>query len=64
MKCALCGYEFREEEGQAACAGCPLARGCRLVRCPNCGYDMPAEPKLITALKAWRNRDRGTRRKS
>ncbi len=30
MKCALCGHDFDETQAQAACAGCPLAQGCKL----------------------------------
>ena len=42
MKCALCGYAFSAEQSEGACQGCPLHRKCRLVRCPNCGYETPA----------------------
>jgi Fe2+ transport system protein FeoA/rubredoxin len=39
--CALCGFEF-EKLGAASCATtCVLARHCKLVRCPNCGYEFP-----------------------
>lgn len=64
MKCPLCGDQFREEDGKAACKGCPLAGACHMVRCPNCGYDMPAEPKLVKVFKAWRRQKNGTGRKS
>ena len=64
MKCPLCGYQSREEDGRAACTGCLLAKACHMVKCPNCGYDIPKEPKIIRALKAWGRRDNGTRRKS
>ncbi len=64
MKCPLCGHQFREEDGQAACRGCLLAGSCHMVKCPNCGYDIPKETKLIKALKAWRQRSDGTRGKS
>ncbi|MFC1913493.1 hypothetical protein ACFLX7_04830 [Chloroflexota bacterium] len=64
MKCPLCGNEFREEEGQATCQGCPLSGACHMVRCPNCGYDMPLEPKLAKVFKAWRRKDNGIRGKS
>jgi Fe2+ transport system protein FeoA len=38
--CALCGFEF--EKHSASCATtCVLARHCKLVRCPNCGYEFP-----------------------
>jgi len=42
MKCALCGYAFSVEQSKGACRGCPFHRKCRLVRCPNCGYETPA----------------------
>ncbi|MFH1650673.1 MAG: hypothetical protein ABID87_01000 [Chloroflexota bacterium] len=53
MKCPLCGLEFNPDEAQAACASCPLARGCHLVRCPNCGYEIPRETGLVKLLKSW-----------
>lgn len=49
MKCPLCGFEFNETSN--TCKGCPLAKSCGLVRCPNCGYEMPPEPKTLNALK-------------
>ena len=64
MKCPLCGCRFQEQDSQAACAGCPLTGTCHRVRCPNCGYDMPVEPKLVKALRAWIRRDNGTSGKS
>jgi DNA-directed RNA polymerase subunit RPC12/RpoP len=64
MKCALCGHQFEEKEAQTACAGCPVAGACHMIRCPNCGYDMPAEPKLVKVLQAWRRRKDGDRGKS
>lgn len=64
MKCSLCGYQFQEEDGKATCKGCLLTGACHMVRCPNCGYDMPVEPKIVKAFKAWRRHDRGIRRKS
>jgi len=64
VRCPLCGHRFGEEEGWAACQGCPLARNCQRRRCPNCGYDVPLEPKLVKILKAWRRWDDGARGKS
>lgn len=54
MKCALCGLEFEEKEAQKACRGCALAANCRLVRCPNCGYESPLEPEFLKRIKKWR----------
>ncbi len=61
MKCSLCGFEFREKDGEAACEGCPLVGACYMVKCPNCGYDLPTEPRLIKAFKAWREQSNGTK---
>jgi len=47
MKCGFCGYEFSPQEGIAACSVCPLAKNCRLVRCPRCGFEMPPEATLV-----------------
>ena len=64
MKCPLCNYQFREEDSEVACQGCPLAGGCHTVRCPNCGYETPKEPKLVKTFKVWRKQANGTGRKS
>ena len=42
IKCALCGHTYSLAQAQAACQGCPFHRKCRLMRCPNCGYESPA----------------------
>jgi hypothetical protein len=60
MKCSLCSYEFQETEAEIACQGCPLAKDCHLIKCPNCNYEMPKEPKLIKVLRTWRRRNNGT----
>jgi len=50
MKCGFCGYEFNPKEAGIACSGCLMVKGCHLVRCPRCGYEMPPEARLITWL--------------
>jgi hypothetical protein len=56
MRCALCGLEFEERDVVASCEGCPMNRGsCNMLRCPNCGYENPAEPQLLKIFKRWRN---------
>jgi len=55
MKCGFCGYEFGPEEAGTACGSCPLVKGCNLVRCPRCGYEMPPEAKLIIWLRNLKN---------
>jgi rubredoxin len=44
MRCSLCGYEYNEKEAQRACANCPIMKGCKLVKCPKCGFETPPEP--------------------
>lgn len=56
MKCQLCGLEFKEEDGQAACKGCAISKSCGLIKCPNCGYEIPREPGLIKKLKRWKEK--------
>ena len=46
MNCSFCGLEFEEISARHQCQGCLLAGGCRSIRCPRCGYEMPEEPKL------------------
>jgi Fe2+ transport system protein FeoA len=37
--CSMCGQAFDASHHQA-CQKCPLQTGCKLARCPNCGYEM------------------------
>ena len=55
MKCGFCGYEFGPEEAGTTCGSCPLVKGCHLVRCPRCGYEMLPEAKLIIWLRNLKN---------
>ena len=47
MKCSLCGFDFNEENVKSSCSACPLSKGCGLIRCPNCGFEMAPEAKWI-----------------
>ncbi len=49
ITCGFCGRDFEEDRAQPTCQACPLARGCRAIRCPHCGYENPAVP----AAPAW-----------
>lgn len=49
MRCALCGYEYDGADGSATCRGCPMAGACHMVRCPNCGYEVPLAPEMKRA---------------
>jgi hypothetical protein len=41
-RCPLCGHAF-DAAGQGCRPSCPLAKGCRVVCCPSCGYSYPQE---------------------
>lgn len=51
-RCPLCGCRFAEGDAAVACRACPLAHGCHMIRCPNCGYEIPIAPSLHS-VKAW-----------
>jgi adenine-specific DNA methylase len=51
MKCAFCGMEFDEMAARRLCSSCALFGGCRMVKCPRCGYETPEEPGLIKWIR-------------
>ncbi len=51
MKCSLCGLQFTEKDGKAICDKCHLFKGCELIKCPNCGFEMAPDPEWIKRLK-------------
>ena len=63
MKCSLCGYHFNEQESKGGCSTCHVFGACKMIRCSNCGYETPSEPKIIKRLKNWRKKD-GTNRQN
>jgi len=48
--CALCGTAFDLADASSSCKGCVLATGCDLIRCPNCGYETPKEPRWLKKI--------------
>jgi Fe2+ transport system protein FeoA len=65
MRCGLCGLEFDEQSAHAACRGCGFAKGCDLVKCPNCGFEDVREPVWLKKLfqrKTNREVDQGVER--
>lgn len=56
MKCSLCGFNFKEAEGESTCKGCPMSSGCELVKCPNCGFEYPRESKFLKMLNKLRGK--------
>lgn len=58
MTCSFCQAEFDEALSRSHCEGCARlgGAGCRSVRCPRCGYEMPEPLKLTKIFEAWRKR--------
>ena len=51
MICSFCGSEFDESKVITTCIGCLFFKSCKMVKCPNCGYDSPIEPILVKKLR-------------
>lgn len=51
MTCGFCNRDFEEDRGQPGCRACPLGADCGLVRCPYCGYENPATPRVVTFIQ-------------
>lgn len=58
--CALCGFEFERHDAASCATTCVLARHCKLVRCPNCGYEFPEPSQAPGWLRKWLGRRAGT----
>lgn len=58
MKCDHCGLVFDEEHARNGCAGCPMNRSCRKIKCPRCSYEMMPMPefRLGKLMQKWRDR--------
>jgi hypothetical protein len=48
VKCEFCGYEFKLCDGES-CKGCPI--DCKIIHCPNCGYEILPESKSYNLIK-------------
>jgi len=48
MLCSLCGYNFDEEKSKSGCNLCFLKKDCGLVKCPNCGIEIPKDSLIKT----------------
>lgn len=54
--CPFCNLEYDPADAPAACGHCALAGSCHMVRCPRCGYEMPAESRLSKWLRSFTER--------
>jgi hypothetical protein len=53
VTCPLCGALYEEGEGVACHTGCPFRHGCKMLACPHCGYEVPAQTRLTRWLSRW-----------
>ena len=49
-ECPLCGTDFEHADCRG---GCPMSKGCAMVRCPRCGYEFVESGKITDMLKRW-----------
>lgn len=62
MKCSFCSFVFDAGGARQQCQGCLLAgTGCRSVRCPRCGYEMPEEIGIAQRFREWKDKVRRSR---
>ena len=55
MRCGYCNLDFSAEEGRSSCDTCVMgSTGCKMLRCPRCGYENPEEPAWARKFQAWR----------
>ena len=55
-QCPLCGFTF-DATALTCHTSCPLSKGCNIVCCPNCGYQVPDEDRMRVAgslKRAWK----------
>jgi len=45
MRCKICGHVFDESKKAEICKGC-MGSGCKLIKCPNCGFETLPESKM------------------
>lgn len=48
-KCPLCGGTVPTDRGRCA-GGCPIAKNCRILCCPHCGYGFVEDSAVATGI--------------
>ncbi len=57
MNCDFCGLGFDVTTSREGCAACSAwGGGCKYVKCPRCGYEMPELPGWVQKLRSFLNR--------
>lgn len=54
LTCTMCGENF-DPATHIACQSCPLQKGCALVCCPRCGFEMVdvSQSRLVRLVSRW-----------
>ncbi len=54
LTCTMCGENF-DPATHTACQSCPLQKGCSLVCCPRCGFEMVdvSQSRLASFVSRW-----------
>ncbi|HEX2950502.1 MAG TPA: hypothetical protein VHV83_13210 [Armatimonadota bacterium] len=52
LTCPFCAHRFTLDESAVSCSRCSMfgAGGCKKIRCPHCGYEMPPPARLPQLL--------------
>ena len=48
-RCPLCAGEVRADRDSCR-GGCPLARRCRILCCPRCGYEFVEDSAIVSGI--------------
>lgn len=55
-RCPFCGHEFDKTGARSSCQSCSMSSSsCGMVKCPNCGYEVPGEARLFKLIKKVRS---------
>ena len=54
LTCTMCGETF-DPAAHTTCQSCPLQKGCTLVCCPTCGFEMVdvSQSLLVRLVSRW-----------
>ncbi len=58
----MCHKEYDAGRASHACKRCALMGGCKMTRCPHCGYEQPQDAGLVKLLRRWRRSIRRLRK--
>ncbi len=48
--CPLCGGRIKDSSENEHCPTCPVAKHCKILCCPNCGYEFVEDSALVSGV--------------